>query len=184
MRKRLPQKPVVLETHGGRGEIFTRVYYDLPEGLVMDTDLGCCETLTRQRPTWRVYQGKAERMLEIGLGADLPVTLLDVDPYGDAWPTIEAFFASDRERAPRMGIAVNDGLRQSLGLQLGWNCRSMQLAVEHFGNAALNDRYLEVAKWNLERIVALQRYVVTHWTGYYTGNAGDMTHYAAVLERH
>lgn len=183
LRKRLPPRPTVIETHGGRGEIFKRVYFDVDRGLVLDTDLGCVEHLAAQRPTWQVYQAQAERALELGLGSDLECDLLDVDPYGQPWPVLEAFFGSDRPFPRVMGIAVNDGLRQSLGLQAGWGCRSMQLAVERFGNAALNDRYLEVAEWNLRRIVALRGYELTHWAGYYTGHAGDLTHYAAVLER-
>lgn len=124
-----------------------------------------------------------EPALSEGAAAHLAVQLLDVDPYGEPWPTIEAFMTSDRPREPVMGIAVNDGLRQKLRLQGGWSVKSMRTAVEKFGNAALFDRYLDVAKWKLEQLGALQDYKLTHWTGYYCGFNNDMTHYAAVLER-
>jgi len=130
-----------------------------------------------------VYQAKAEPSIEAGAAAHLPITLLDVDPYGEPWPTIEAFFTSDRPRPQRIGIAVNDGLRQKLRLQGGWSVHSMRRAVEKFGNAGLFDKYLDVARWKIEQLAALRDYRVTHWTGYYCGFQNDMTHYACVLER-
>lgn len=123
-----------------------------------------------------------EPALSDGACSHLEVGLLDVDPYGEPWPTIEAFMTSDRPRARRVGIAVNDGLRQKLRLQGGWSVKSMRQAVEKFGNAMLFEKYLDVARWKLEKLAALQDYAITHWTGYYCGFQNDMTHYAAVLE--
>lgn len=183
MRKRLVGLPVVLETHGGVGKVFERIYADLPQGIVFESDAGKAEILCRQRPTWSVYQARSDVMLAEGAGNHLPVSLLDVDPYGEPWPTIEAFFRSERPRVPRLGIAVNDGLRQKLRLQGGWSVHSMRQAVERWGNAALHEKYLEVAKWKMEQLGALQGYELTGWTGYYCGYNDDMTHYAAVLER-
>jgi hypothetical protein len=183
LRKRLPESISVLETHGGYGDVYKRVYTDVNDGIVLDTDLGKCEVLARQRPSWSVYQARAEWALSQGAGAHLAVDLLDVDPYGEPWPTIEAFFSSDRPRPKQLAIAVNDGLRQKLRLQGGWNVRSLRQAVERWGNAALHEDYLEVAKWKLEQLALLARYRLTHWTGYYCGFNDDMTHYAAVFQR-
>lgn len=183
MRKRLEAAPVILETHGGYGEVWKRVYADCARGAVIETDLGKCETLARQRPTWSVYQARAEWAIGEGAAGFLPVTLLDVDPYGEPWPVLDAFFASERERPAVIGIAVNDGLRQKLRLQGGWNVHSMREAVERFGNAALHEKYLDVAKWKLEQLAARQRYRLAAWTGYHCGFLDDMTHYAAVLQR-
>lgn len=183
LRKQFEQAPVVLETHGGYGEIFKRVYADVARGAVFETDLAKAEVLAHQRPSWSVYQCKAEEAIADGAAAHLPVTLLDVDPYGEPWPTIEAFFQSERERTPFLAIAVNDGLRQKLRLQGGWHVASMRRAVELWGNAQLHAKYLEVCRWKLEQLASVQRYKLTHWTGYHCGALDDMTHYGAVFER-
>jgi len=139
--------------------------------------------LCLQRPTWSVYQARAETALDQGAAAHLQINLVDVDPYGEPWPTLQAFFSSDRPRAPRIGIAVNDGLRQKLRLQGGWAVHSMRQAVEKWGNANLNARYIEVCRWKLEQLASRQDYRLSHWTGYHCGDKGDMTHYAAIFER-
>jgi hypothetical protein len=181
--RHLALEPVILETHGGLGKVFERVYPDVKRGIVFETDQTKAEHLCRQRPSWSVYQAKAEASLEGGAGAHLAVNLIDCDPYGEPWPSLDAFFSSDRPRVERIGIAVNDGLRQKLRLQGGWAVHSMRQAVEKWGNAQLCERYLEVCRWKLEQIVARQDYALTHWTGYHCGNNGDMTHYAGIFTR-
>lgn len=184
MRRRLGiPDPVILETHGGRGEIFRRVYSDVSRGIVFDTELSSVEALATQRPTWAVYQARSDWALGEGAGSNLTVELLDVDPYGEPWPTIEAFFASDRPRAPRLGVVVCDGLRAKLLLNAGWHVRSMRDALDRYGNAHLHEHYLEIAKGKLEEYSARAGYRLTHWTGYYCGNREEITHYAAILER-
>jgi hypothetical protein len=183
LRKRLKGSPVILETHGGAGKVWERVYADCPHGVVFEADASKSEILCRQRPTWSVYQGKSEALLEAGAGAHLTVNLLDVDPYGEPWPVIESFMRSERPRSQQLAIAVNDGLRQKLRLQGGWSVNSMRGAVEKWGNASLHEKYLDVCRWMIERLAGLQRYELTHWTGYHCGFNDDMTHYAALLER-
>lgn len=163
--------------------MWERAYPDVVSGIVFEVDQTKAEVLCRQRPSWSVYQGRVEPALAEGAGAHLAVSLLDVDPYGEPWPTIEAFFTSERPRAPVVGIAVNDGLRQKLRLQGGWAVHSMRQAVEKWGNAMLHTRYLEVCRWKVEQLAALQDYRLTHWTAYHCGALDDMTHYAAVLDR-
>lgn len=181
--KRLPVSPVILETHGGKGRVFERAYPHVKQGVVFELDQAKTEALAHQRPTWAVYQGKSEASIEAGVGAHLTVNFLDVDPFGESWPVLEAFFSSERPRADVMAIAVNDGLRQKLRLQAGWHVRSMRQAIEKWGNAGLFDRYTEVCEWKLRQIVARQGYAITHWAAYYCGEQGDMTHFGAMLER-
>lgn len=181
--KHLAQPPVILETHGGRGRVFDRVYPSVLQGMVFEVDPAKAEYLSHQRPSWSVYQGKCEQALEDGLGAHLAINLIDCDPYSEPWPALEAFFLSERPRPARIAIAVNDGLRQKLRLQGGWSVHSLRQAVEKWGNAALCDQYLAVCRWKLEKLAALQDYRLTHWTGYHCGAHDDMTHYAAILER-
>lgn len=181
--KRLPASPVILETHGGKGRVFERTYPHVKQGIVFELDQSKTELLARQRPTWAVYQGKSEASLEVGIGAHLLVNFLDVDPFGECWPTLDAFFNSERPRADVLAVAVNDGLRQKLRLQAGWHVRSMRQAIEKWGNAGIFERYLQVCEWKLQQIAARQQYALTHWTGYYCGDQGDMTHFGAILER-
>ena len=182
LRKLLPPALAILETHGGSGKLFKRVYDDVTVGLVLDSDAMKAELLARQRPTWRVYEAKAEKAIAAGLGADFACNLVDVDPYGEPWPTLEAYFTSERQRPAVIGFAVNDGLRQKLKVQAGWQVRSMRQPIEHFGNTQLHSNYLDVCRWKFERFAELIGYNITHWAGYYCGKSDDNTHYAAVLE--
>lgn len=184
LRKRLGAEPVILETRGGAGEIFRRVYADVGRGAVLDGDVGHCEALARDRPSWAVYETKQpEAAIGEGLARELPITLLDVDAIGEPWPVLEAFFSSERVRLHELAIAVSDGLRQKIRLSGGWQVHSMRRAVEIWGNAGVHESYLDVCRWKLEQLAARQRYTITGWTGYHCGPNDDFTHYAAVLTR-
>jgi len=163
------------------GHVWERAWPDIDRGAVFDTDTVKAEHLSRQRPGFSVYQNKAEDALAVGAASHLEVGIVDCDPYGEPWPTLEAFFTTERPRLPLIGVAVNDGLRQKLRLQGGWHVASMRGAVERFGNAAMHAKYLDVARWKMEQLAAIAGYRLQMWTGYYCGDKGDMTHYAAVL---
>lgn len=178
--KHLPD-PVILETHGGRGLVWQKVYSHLKRGMVCEMDSSKVDVLVRQRPTWCVYQCDATRALAEGLGSHLPVNLIDLD--GECWPTLAAFLDSERELPQRLGIAVNDGLRQKLRLQGGWHVKSMHEACRHFGNLAMHARYLDICRWNVERLAGAHGYRLALWAGYHCGAGDDMTHFAAVLDR-
>ena len=175
--------PVVMETHGGSGRIWKLVYSEIPTGVVFEKDRTKAAVLTFQRPAWAVYEADSAAAIAAGAGAHLPVNVLDVDPYGDPWPTIEAFFASGRPRPDRMAVVVQDGLRHKLNLHAGWRVHSMQAACAHFGNTELYPRYLDVVHWNLDRIVQQAGYTLAEWTSYLCGEHNNLTHFAAVLER-
>jgi len=174
---------VILETHGGYGAIFDACYSQFEQGLVFETDEKKTSVLVRQRPTWAVYESDCVAGIRAGLGGDLPITILDCDPYGEPWPAINAFFSSKREFQPRMGVVVQDGLKQTLGLQGGWKVKSLAGVVEKFGNAGLYDNYLQLCRILLEEKAAKAAYSLRRWTGYYCGAHQNITHYAAILER-
>jgi hypothetical protein len=174
----------MLETHGGTGVLWRAVFPDVERGLVFEIDPRKAEHLAQQRPTWSVYEADSHRALAAGAGLHLRFNLIDVDPYGDPWSTIESIFVNpERPLADRLAITVNDGLHRKLKVQGGWNVRSIQPAVRHFGNHGLNQRYLEVCRWNMERIVTPLGYTVRQWTAYHCGVSQTMTHYAALLEK-
>ena len=176
------ENPVILETHGGYGAIFDACYSRVATGVVFETDEKKTCALVKQRPTWAVYESDCVGPISAGLAADVPVTLLDCDPYGEPWPVIDAFFESKRDFQPRMGVAVNDGLRQKCKLQAGWKVKSLAGIVEKFGNVALYDNYLQFCRILIEEKAAKAGYALRRWTGYHCGHNQAMTHYAAILE--
>lgn len=173
--------PVVMETHGGYGRIYLDCYAGIADGVVFETDENKVLLLAEQRPTWAVYQANCELAIRGGAGAHLPVNLLDVDPYGDPWVTIDAFFRSERPRPDRMVVVVNDGLRQKLKMNGGWSTHSLAGMVDRRGNDALYDDYLDVCRDLMEQKAALADYHLDSFTGYYCGHARQMTHYLALL---
>lgn len=172
--------PAVMETHGGTGQLYRACYRDLGQGVVMEKDGKKIAKLALQRPTWAVYQCECERALQEGLGGHLAVNLLDCDPYGDANPTLDAFFSSQRPFAPVMAVVVNDGLRQTLGVGAAWSVRSMRSMVEKYGND-LHPIYLEVCKELLKDYSSKVGYEIKWFAGYYCGANSAITHWLAVL---
>jgi hypothetical protein len=170
-----------METHGGFGKIYERCYSHLTEGIVFETQPQKTEFLARQRPTWSVYEGDAVRSLALGVGDHLTVNFLDVDPYGQPWEVIQAFFESERPRASRLVLAVQDGLRQKLRLRGVDEVHT--LACLKWSGDDLYQHYVDACRELVKRHSASAAYTITHWTAYYTGRGGDLTHYAAVLER-
>ena len=178
------ERPFVIETHGGRGSIWKHLYSGFP-GAVIELDPGKAEFLARQRPTWPVYEGKAELMIAGGLFRQYQVEFMDVDPYGEPWPVIEGFFRADAGRrfAPCMALAVNDGLRQNARVGGAWKVRSTKDAARKYGNNKVREHYLDICHDKLQEIAAGVGYTLDWWHGYYTGNLDDMTHYGAILRQ-
>jgi len=110
----------------------------------------------------------------------VPFNFVDCDPYGSPWEIIATFFASDRERAARLVIAVQDGLRLNARLTGGWDVAVLRAGVNEFGANGLFDNYLAFCESNLRAIAG---YELTRWAGYYCGRGQSMTHYAGVLVR-
>lgn len=177
------QKPIVLETHAGTGQVWKRVYSEIAQGVAFDEKPAKAELLAIQRPTWSVFESNCIPSLAAGAGDHLAVNLIDVDPYGEPWPVLEAFFKSERPWPERIGFAINDGVRMKLKITGGWDVESLGPAVRQFGNSAMYGDYLAVARWNLKRLAAERGYELAHWTGYYCGHGDCMTHYAAVFDR-
>lgn len=177
------ENPVVMETHGGYGKLYARCYSHLAEGVVFENRPEKSAKLARQRPGWAVYESDCLMALRAGVGAHLSVNFLDLDPWGEPWPILDAFFESQRPRPDRLVLVVNDGLRQKLKMNGGWTVGSLQGVVDRMGNCGLYAKYLEVCQGLVKEKAAKAGYVLRRWTGYYTGFAEQMTHYAAVLER-
>lgn len=175
--------PVVLETHGGVGAIYARCYQSVAEGVVFETDASKAEYLARQRPAWAVYEADCVQALADGIGNHLPINFVDIDPYGEPWPVIDAFLFSDRDFPSSLAIAVNDGLRQKLKISGGWDVYSMGAMVAKYGAAHISAHYLEICRELLTNKAAQRIATLRRWAGYYCGHTDQMTHYAAIFER-
>lgn len=173
--------PVVMETHGGMGKVFSACYPTVTSGVVFDKDPDKAGFLARQRPTWAVYEADCVAAIAGGAGAHLMVNVLDVDPYGDPWPAIGAFFESERPRATRLCVAVNDGLRQGVRMGGAWHVGSLLSAVRRHGND-LHGIYLDVCQEMMAEKAAQAGYRLDRFAGYYCGHSQLMTHYLALLE--
>lgn len=175
-------EPVVMETHGGYGRLWERCYADIPRGIVFEVPPEKTDVLARQRPTWAVYEGDCVPALAAGIGSHLAVTLLDVDPYGEPWPVLDAYFGSDRPFPPELHVVVNDGLRQKVQRGGSGTIASLKDVVQRRGNA-LYDQYLDVCRELVQEKAGQVGYTLTGWAGYYCGYIGQMTHYHATLRR-
>lgn len=174
--------PVVLETHGGAGKLYRAVYAHIEHGIVFEKDERKAELLAGQRPTWAVYQADCDAALASGAAAWLPANVIDLDPYGEPWPTLSAIMQSERPRPSRVALVVNDGLRLKIKMSGASTVKSMIDAVAVFGNDCY-DNYLEVCHFMTRKIVAHAGYRVRHFEGYYCGYNQQMTHYLAVLDQ-
>jgi len=175
--------PVVMETHGGYGAIFANCYFGIVDGVAFESKPDKAAALAKQRPTWAVYESDCVMALKAGIGNHLPVNFLDLDPYGDPWQVMDAFFQSDREFPDKLAIVVNDGLRQNIKISGGWSVGSMAGAVVKYGAAQMHKNYLAICRELLEEKAGQRNYTLTRWAGYHCGYLDQITHYAAILEK-
>ncbi len=152
-------------------------------GVVFETDPLKSAVLAKQRPSWAVYETGCEYALSCGTGRHLTINVLDLDPYGDPWPAVDAFFESERPHSARLIVVVNDGLRRTAQRAKAWSSTSLQEKVLKYGNENFFKRYLAVCRELLSEKAAPVGYRLVKWAGYYCGAGQQMTHYAAVLER-
>lgn len=178
-------KPSVLEMYGGTGAIYKRLYYPILSGSVFERDPQKVDLLAWQRPTWSVYQGDTPSLLMAGIGGHLRTTIVDCDPFGHPWDSLEAFFTSMsegmREVPDFLWVVVNDGARQYLRRKASaiWSTPWIdEDLLAKYGNA-LELNYLEVARELLLRKAAMCGYVLDHFEGYYCGHVLQNTHYLA-----
>lgn len=178
----------VLEVYAGEGKLGSKLYGEAAFGIGFEKNEKKCQKLSRLRPSWRIYEGDAVGMCAAGVGAlqadesARALTVVDFDPYGDPWPAISALLRGEAKLAPRIVIAVNDGLRQKVKMGGAWASHSLEPVVEKFG-ADLFEVYLEVCRYLLEENAREGGYSLAGFEGFYGGAMKQMTHYYAVLER-
>ncbi len=180
----VPARPVVLETHGGAGLLYDACYaHRAAGGVVFEADGQKASLLAQQRPEWSVYEGDCEAALAAGAAAHLAFDVVDVDPYGSPFETIGGLFKAEGRTWPDVvQLVVNDGLRQKVRFGGAWDVICLRPIVAEWGND-LFDRYIDVAKEMVARLVAPAGFGVARWRGYHCGTGEQMTHYWAELRR-
>jgi hypothetical protein len=173
-------EPIVLETHAGMGKLFARCYSFVKAGVAFENDPEKIMTVARQRPSWAVYEADCEKSIAAGVGDHLTINFVDFDPYGQPWPVIEGFWKSKRPRPSKIVMVVNDGLRQKLQINGGWDVESMRGSVEKYGNR-LYPIYLKVAKELMGKLAAEAGYKDDPLDRLLHRSRNAMTHYAAVF---
>lgn len=181
--KQLAEEPVVIETHAGFGRLYSRCYKHVVRGVAFEIKAERTGALALQRPTWAIYEGDCIPALAAGIGSHLTANFIDIDPYGEPWPTIDALFSSKRTWPQRLVVVVNDGLRHKVRIGAGWKVKSLRAAIERHGNAHANDHYLEICRELMAEKAGQAGYELVRWSGYHCGRMQMMTHYAAVFER-
>lgn len=175
-------KPVVMETHAGKGRLYLACYSGVDRGIAIEKDPTKTAILARQRPEWAIYEGDSETLIAGGIGAHLPVNVLDIDPYGSPWPVLDAFFGSERDLPATLHVVVHDGLRQKVQRKGAHEVPALRPIVEAWGND-LWPVYLEACQVLMTSRAHAAGYELTSWAGYYCGHSLALTHWAAVLKR-
>lgn len=183
MLARLDAEPVILETHGGKGDLFKRCYADVDTGLVFETDPTKAEKLVQQRPNWSVYETDCVWGLAEGVGSHLDVNFVDCDPYGQAWHVLEAFFGSERPRAAHVVLVVHDGVRKSIERFGSINHAILHPIAEEIGELNISRNYLDVCEQLLHDVVSVAGYAVEGFGGFYSKRDRYQTHFFAELRR-
>lgn len=173
--------PVIMECYGGWGTLGQELYMNAAAGIVFEKDPQKTAALAQLRPSWRVYECDTVYAIAQGVGGDMPINFLDVDPYGDPWPAISAFFTSDRQRSDRLVVAVHDGFRTFALRGRAWASESLAPLVERFGNAAIGRDYLAMARILMQEHAAGAGYQLSRFYGFYTGHNQQTTLYTALL---
>jgi hypothetical protein len=176
--------PIIMETNGGLGKLYTQLYRDCEPGIVFEKDPKKADILAQQRPGWRVYECDCVNAIAQGIGADLAVNFLDVDPYGEPWSILQAFFERDRSRAETLHVVVNDGITQLLQTKGAWAVKVFEPIVERFGNDFYRD-YEQVCQIMMQEKAALAGYSLSRWYITKAKTTGSLHnyHYWAVLSR-
>jgi hypothetical protein len=175
--------PVIMETHAGSGHLYRLCYSAYTRGVAFEINKKKAALLASQRPSWAVYNNGCEYALMSGVGFHLPLNFFDLDPYGDPWPVLDALLTNHAVLPDRWGLVVNDGLRRFLMLGCGWKSRTVGEYVAKVGNTHAGEIYPELCRVIMEDKLRPHGMAVTRWLVHSSGHGGQMTHYAAVIER-
>lgn len=185
MRQRLLQKiekPRILETHGGKGELGKALYLGYP-GAVFEKDPAKTAYLLEQRPHWAIYEGDCIKAIEAGIGFHHNPNFIDCDPYGSPWPVLRAVFQNGDKLPKKVGVAVNDGLKKFALLGGAWKSEDLAPYARTYGNNWVTNNWQTLVRDLFEKTVGAAGFEVEEWAIMQSGQHGSMTQYAAVIKK-
>ncbi len=181
--RHLSAEPVICEAYGGWGRVGQAVYRDVRHGVVLEKVSAKAATLALLRPTWSVYEGDTLRMLRAGAGRHLPINFLDLDPYGEPFTTLEAFFSAERQIADRIVIVAHDGMHRLVKMGRAWSVQILEPVVAEFGNSFVKEHYGEASILLVARMLEQYGYSVSDWRWASGGDRKKNAHFLAVVDR-
>lgn len=163
--------------------MYDACYRDVLDGIAVEKNSDKAEFLSEQRPEWCVYEADCLAVLNGGATNHLPINFVDLDPYGEPWPILDAYLLGRKSFPDAWVLVVNDGLRQKVRMGGAWSVGSLGKMVAEYGNDAIHDNYLKICQKMIKEKAGNVGFNITRWAGYYCGHADQMTHYAALLTR-
>lgn len=175
-------EPRILEAYGGKGELGKTLYASFT-GVVFEKDEKKTPHLVEQRPHWAVYEGDCVKAIAAGIGFHHAPNFFDVDPYGSPWPAIRAIFSNADILPDVIGIVVNDGLRRAAMLGRSWKVEELAPYAQRLGNQGVHEQWPNVVRDIFDGVALQDGFEIKEWAIKSSGYGGQMTHYAAVVER-
>ncbi len=169
----------VLETNGGDGFYFNRVWFKARGGLAFHRDGAAA--LAHARPTWAIYQADATRALAAGMASAQAFDVIDVDAHKRAIPILDAIMRPGRAFPARWHLVVRDRARGAApnltGVQLA---RVAQIFARYGG--ALRDHYADALRASVTAFADVVGFEVTHCEIAHCGKRGAITDLWARLD--
>ncbi|MDL2315495.1 hypothetical protein LJC59_00230 [Desulfovibrio sp. OttesenSCG-928-A18] len=162
--------------------MYNDCYRGIP-GTVLEKNQDKASALAEQRPEWAVYEGDSEKIIAAGVGFHIPINFVDIDPYGDPWPVVDAVFSQAEKMPDKWGLVVNDGLKHFLMLGGAWKVKRLAKFVERYGNKGVVEAYWDICREIIEGKAHACGMGLEWWRTWSGGHGGQMTHYAAVISR-
>lgn len=141
---KMTPEPVVLETHGGVGEMRRQVWRDAP-GLMVEKDPNKAQVLAERFPHQTVLCGNSLHLLEADPVWPVPFTIVDIDAYGDPYPAIDHAFACAHLGA--FALVVTDGLIGAAKLGTAWSKSTLRPWVQVHGSGNAYKRWPDVVRF-------------------------------------
>jgi hypothetical protein len=98
----------ILETFSGEGLMYDGCW-SMFSGACIDSDAAKARDSARSRPRWRTYCGDTGRALSAGWLSSVAFDVVDIDPYGEPWPYVRAFFDTERAMPDQWWLILTDG---------------------------------------------------------------------------
>lgn len=164
----------VLETHGGTGWLASTVYAGRT-GIGIELNQRKAAARARILPAWWSIVGDSASVLRSGALRWFAPAIIDVDPYGDPWPALEAA-AAGVSVPPAVVLAVTDGLPRALQIR-DYRVPSLRADIAAHGLDYVREYYEEICRRRIQRL--FPAYTIDRWVYAESGKGRGLALYAA-----